>query len=108
MIDLLKKTALTAIGATVITKERVEAALKDSVERGKLTVEEAKALSQKIIEEGRQEFEENKTKLSQSIEELKNRAPFISLAEFNQLKERVSMLEQKLADCKSAAESSQS
>ena len=36
MIDLMKKTLLAGIGATIITKEKVEEALQDYIRQGKV------------------------------------------------------------------------
>ena len=39
MLDILKKTILAGIGATVTTKERVESVLEDLVEKGKISTQ---------------------------------------------------------------------
>lgn len=57
MIDAIKKTLLAGVGAAVITKEKVEAALGDFVKEGKMSAAEARAMAEKIAAQGRQEFE---------------------------------------------------
>ena len=41
MIDLIKKTLLAGVGATIITKEKVEAVLQDSIRQGKVSAGDA-------------------------------------------------------------------
>lgn len=57
MIDTIKKTLLAGVGAAVITKDKVEAALGDFVKQGKVSTAEARAMAEKIADDGRREFE---------------------------------------------------
>ena len=67
MIDVIKKTILAGVGATVVTKEKVEAVLKDLVDKGKVTAGEASELASKIAEEGRKEFETSSKELTEKV-----------------------------------------
>jgi polyhydroxyalkanoate synthesis regulator phasin len=91
MIDLIKKTMLAGIGATVTTKETIEAALHDYVEKGKLSAADAKGLADRIVADGRQEFETAKHDLSQRFHELMKKANLVT-------REELSMLEKRLAE----------
>jgi polyhydroxyalkanoate synthesis regulator phasin len=57
MIDLFRKTVLAGVGAAVLTKEKIEESLKDLVEKGRISADEAKATAEKIAEDGKREFE---------------------------------------------------
>ena len=57
MIDVIKKTLLAGVGAAVITKEKVESALGDFVQQGKVSSAEARQMAEKIAADGRREFE---------------------------------------------------
>ena len=57
MIDVIKKTLLAGVGAAVITKEKVEAALGEFVQQGKVSSAEARQMAEKIAADGRREFE---------------------------------------------------
>ena len=57
MIDVIKKTLLAGVGAAVITKEKVESALGEFVQQGKVSSAEARQMAEKIAEQGRREFE---------------------------------------------------
>jgi len=52
MIDTIKKTLLAGVGAAVVTKDKVEAALEDFVKQGKVSSGEARAMAEKIAAEG--------------------------------------------------------
>jgi polyhydroxyalkanoate synthesis regulator phasin len=57
MIDVIKKTLLAGVGAAVITKEKVESALGEFVQQGKVSSAEARQMAEKIAADGRREFE---------------------------------------------------
>lgn len=67
MIDILKKTMLAGVGAVVITKDKVEAALGDLVKQGKLSASEARQTAEKIATEGKREFETLSHDLAEKI-----------------------------------------
>ncbi len=96
MIDAIKKTLLAGVGAAVITKEKVESALGDFVQQGKVTAAEARVMADKIAEDGKREFET----LSHELNE-KFRERFASDAA--QTKARLDALEARLAALERAA-----
>ena len=96
MIDLIKKTVLAGIGATVVTKEKIEAALQDLVKQGKVSTDEAKVLASKLADEGRKEWESTSKDLGERIRELLAKADFANKAEVAQLERRVQLLEEKV------------
>jgi len=69
MIDVIKKTLLAGVGAAVITKEKVEAALGDFVQQGKVSSAEARQMAEKIAEQGRREFETMSQQLNDMLRE---------------------------------------
>jgi polyhydroxyalkanoate synthesis regulator phasin len=96
MIDALKKTLLAGVGAAVITKEKVESALGDFVQQGKVSAAEARVMAEKIAEDGKREFET----LSHELNE-KFRERFASDAA--QTKARLDALEARVAALERAA-----
>ncbi len=68
-MDVLKKTLLAGIGAAVITKDRLEAALDEFVQEGKVTSAEARAMAEKIATDGRREFDNLSHQLNEKIRE---------------------------------------
>jgi len=96
MIDLIKKTVLAGIGATVITKEKIEAVMQDLVKQGKVSSDEAKNLAAKIADEGRKEWESSSKDLAERIRELLAKADFANKADVAQLERRLQLLEEKV------------
>jgi len=66
MIDLMKKSMLTGIGAAILTKEKIEEIANDFVERGKLSEQEG----EKIVQEMLSKTEESKRELKKQIEQM--------------------------------------
>jgi polyhydroxyalkanoate synthesis regulator phasin len=69
MIDVIKKTLLAGVGAVVITKDKVEAALGEFVQQGKVSSAEARAMADKIADQGRREFETLSHELNEKLRE---------------------------------------
>ena len=69
MIDIIKKTLLAGVGAAVVTKEKVEAALGDFVQQGKVSSQEARQMAEKIAEQGRREFETMSHELGEKLKD---------------------------------------
>ena len=91
MIDTIKKTLLAGVGAAVITKDKVEAALGDFVKQGKVSSTEARAMAEKIAADGKKEFETLSGELNDKIRDV--------LAGFNRrTQERLDALEAKVKE----------
>jgi len=69
MIDVIKKTLLAGVGAAVITKDKVESALNEFVQQGKVSSTEARAMAEKIADQGRREFDTMSHELSEKLRE---------------------------------------
>ncbi len=95
MMDVLKKTLLAGVGAAVITKEKVEAALDDFVQQGKVSAQEAKVMADKIAEQGRREFETMSHELNEKLRERFAAEDKKAQARLDALEARVTALEQK-------------
>jgi polyhydroxyalkanoate synthesis regulator phasin len=96
MIDLIKKTVLAGIGATVLTKEKIESVMQDLVKQGKVSTDEAKVLAAKLAEEGRKEWETTSKDLTERIRELLDKAGYARQTEVAQLERRIQLLEEKV------------
>jgi polyhydroxyalkanoate synthesis regulator phasin len=97
MIDAIKKTLLAGVGVTVVTKDKIEAALSEYVAKGKVSADEARATAHRIAEEGRREWETTSAELSKKFETLMTRANFAPRSEVQALEARVKQLEDDLA-----------
>ncbi|HLP02195.1 MAG TPA: hypothetical protein VK178_17050 [Opitutaceae bacterium] len=96
MIDLIKKTVLAGIGATVLTKEKIESVMQDLVKQGKVSTDEAKVLAAKLADEGRKEWETTSKDLAERIRELLDKAGYARQTEVAQLERRIQLLEEKV------------
>lgn len=90
MIDTIKKTLLAGIGAAVITKEKVESALGEFVQQGKVSSAEARQMAEKIAEQGRREFETLSHELNEKLRDAFSRGE-------RQTRERIEALEARVA-----------
>ncbi|MDD4350000.1 MAG: hypothetical protein PHF70_12905 [Opitutales bacterium] len=93
MLDVIKKTLLAGLGATVVTAERVEKSLSELVEKGKLSADEARKTAQKVVEEGRQEWEQSRTELAKTFEDLLKKAKLARQEDLEALEARIAALE---------------
>ncbi|MBL9214218.1 MAG: hypothetical protein JNG83_01955 [Opitutaceae bacterium] len=93
MIDAIKKTLLAGVGAAVITKDKVEAALGDFVAQGKVSTTEARAMAEKIARDGRQEFENVSAELGARVNDLVARSAGEAQARLQSLEARLRELE---------------
>lgn len=96
MIDTLKKTLYAGLGATVVTAEKIEAALGDLVKKGKLSAEEARETARKISDESKREFEEARHSLQSLFDDLLDRAPVVRKKDLEAINRRLAAIEEQL------------
>jgi polyhydroxyalkanoate synthesis regulator phasin len=95
MMDVIKKTLLAGVGAAVITKEKVEAALDEFVKQGKVSSGEARAMAEKIAADGRREFETMSKQLNDLLREGLMREDKKTQDRIQALEARIAALEQR-------------
>lgn len=98
MMDLLKKTVLAGVGAAVVTREKVQAALDDFVRQGKVNAADARIMAEKIAEQGRKEFDDLAAELNGRISSLVDRNDAETRVRIAALEERVRILENRLQE----------
>lgn len=102
MSDLLKKAVSLGWGLAVVSKEKIEVAVDELVQKGQIAPEQSKTLVNQLVERG----EEEQASFSASIQDMVKRM----LQDFNvaassdliALKQRVMMLEQRIATLEGA------
>ncbi len=102
MIDLIKKTLLAGVGATIVTKEKVEEALQEYIRQGKVSATDARIMAEKIAEQGRKEFEVMSGELAARLKELAEKTDVTHKARLEALETRVKKLEENAARSGSA------
>lgn len=93
MMDMLRKSLLAGLGATMVTLDKAEAVLNDLVARGKLTAEEAQASASRLREESREEFARVESSMSRLFDDMLKRARLATQADLKALEKRVAELE---------------
>lgn len=102
MIETLKHTLYAGLGATVVTAEKIENALQDLVERGRLSSEEARDTARKVAEESKQEYRQARTELQDLFDDLLSKAPVAPRKDLEDIRTRLDALEKKIDDLKPA------
>ena len=97
MFELLKKSILAGIGAAVLTAEKVQEATKRFVEEGKISTEEAEKLAGDLLKSGERQWDDMSSKIADSVRKGMDTLDFVKRKEFQDLRARVEMLEQRLA-----------
>ncbi|MEY3001595.1 MAG: hypothetical protein RL648_1809 [Verrucomicrobiota bacterium] len=101
MIETVKQTFRAGLGATVITAEKMEAALQDLVKKGRLSAEEAREAARKISEQSKAEFRETKESLETLLQDWLKKAPIVAKSDHLHLQQRVAHLEARLTKLES-------
>jgi len=103
MLDTIKKTLLSGLGAAVVTKDKVQASLEELVRQGKLSADDARAAADRIVKQGRREFDDASGELHRKVNDLLSHSDRKSQARIAELEARIRALEQKPAKPAKAA-----
>jgi polyhydroxyalkanoate synthesis regulator phasin len=98
MIDLLKKTLLTGIGAVALTKEKIEEVAKEFVEKGKISEQEGKVLVEDLLvrsEESRLEFQKQ---VEETVESVMKKMDLAKQSEVDALRDELEEIRNSLKD----------
>ncbi|AOR22285.1 phasin family protein [Clostridium taeniosporum] len=109
MIKEARNLFIAMVGATTMTYEKANEVINTLVEKGKVTMEEGKELSEELKREIKEKKENVKIFANEKINEIKpitkddiydifKKFDFITKEEFNELKQRVDNIEEKLRD----------
>ena len=93
MIDVVKRTLFAGLGAAVVTKEVLDHALREWVEKGKITPEEAGVFSDRLVGTGKARWEETRDMFAARLEEGMAAANLATRARIEALEARVALLE---------------
>ena len=97
MLELIRKTILAGIGAVVVTREKVQEATRSFVEEGKISTEEAERLAEDLVKSGERQWDDLNNKLTDRMKRWVNSLDLVREKEFQELKARVEMLEQRVS-----------
>ncbi|HKB89887.1 MAG TPA: hypothetical protein VKC60_05155 [Opitutaceae bacterium] len=97
MIETIKKTLLAGVGATVVTKEKIEHALEEWVRQGKVSANDVNMMASRIAEVGKREFETLSAELATQLKDVLAKADLGNKARIEALEARIRILEDKLS-----------
>lgn len=103
MNDLIKKGFLIGLGATIASKEKAEKLFEDLSKSGGAAAEEAKALLTALNDKGKENTGKWRDGFEQEIIDVIKDLGFVTLDEFNGLKEKLTALENQITELKSTA-----
>jgi polyhydroxyalkanoate synthesis regulator phasin len=96
MLELFKKGVLAGLGAVMVTRDKVREATRALVEEGKLSTDEAEKLAEELVKSGERQWEEFNGKFQTSMRKLSDNLEVVRKKDFQDLKARVELLEQRL------------
>jgi len=98
MSDYLKKGFLLGLGAAVSGKEKLEQKLKELVEKNELTQEQAKTVMRNFVEKGTIKKDEWNAKQHEQTRNMAKEYGIATIEDINELRARITELEDKLKD----------
>ena len=97
MLDSLRTTILASLGVITLAQEKLRSCIDDLVRKGELSKEQGEKVVSLLVEKGKEGKRDVSEKLSQEIQALMQKTPFVSRTELTDLERRVEVLEGQLA-----------
>lgn len=97
MSDLLKKAFSLGWGLAVVSKDKIEAAVDELVQKGQIAPEQSKALVNQLVERGEEEQASFSTSIQDMVKHKLQDYDVATSSELIALKQRVMMLEQRIS-----------
>jgi len=98
MSDLLKRAISLGWGLTIVSKEKIEGIVDELVKRGELAPSESKQLVERLIDKGAEEQDHFKELINEQVRSVMQGMGLATVKEVEELKRRVTELENKLAE----------
>ena len=96
MRDVLRKLTLAGIGAFSLTREKAEQIVKELVEKGQVSAEEAKGVFHDLLEKGEQERAALTRSIRNEFNRFREEVGFVTKQDYRALEERINRLEARL------------
>jgi polyhydroxyalkanoate synthesis regulator phasin len=94
--DTLEKLVLLQIGAAAITQERVERAVSQLIEQGRMTREEGRSVAQEVMDRARQRSTSARTLIDASMQQGMRQVGVPTRQDYEDLLFRVEQLEHRI------------
>ncbi len=95
MLEHLKKSLYTGFGFAILTKEKIEKAVSDLVEKGKLSEKEGKAFVEELVTKSKESSEELEKKINDKVKETLKKLDVVTRDELKTLEKRIDKLEKQ-------------
>ncbi len=96
MLDLIHKMLYTGIGAAVLTEQKARDIAADLEKRGEVSAEEGKQFTRELLDKAKKHHEELRQTIHEETSRLSEKYGWVSRREYNELKNRLDELEQRL------------
>jgi polyhydroxyalkanoate synthesis regulator phasin len=96
MLEQLRKTVLAGLGAVLYTQEKVEAVIRDLIQKGQLTREQGAKFLEELVQKGEQGQSEVSEKIHADVIALLNKWKPVPRVEFEALRDRLEAVEKHL------------
>ncbi len=97
MLDSLRTTIFASLGVITLAQEKLRSCIDDLVRKGELSKEQGEKVVALLAEKGKEGKRDVSERLSQEIQALIQRTPFVSRKELKDLERRVEVLEGRQA-----------
>ncbi len=98
MIDLIKKTMLTGIGAAALTKEKIEEIAQEFVDRGKLSEQEGEKIVKDMLDKTEESKEQFRKQTEQIVETTLGKMQLARASDIKKLRVEISSLKKKIEE----------
>ena len=98
MIDLIKKTMLTGIGAVALTKEKIEEIAQEFVDRGKLSEQEGEKIVKDMLDKTEESKEQFRKQTEQIVETTLGKMQLARASDIKKLRAEISSLKKKIEE----------
>jgi len=102
MIDLIKKTMLTGIGAAILTKEKIEELAQELVDRGKLSEQEGEKIVREMIDKTEESKKDLQNQIDQLIEAALARMQLVRASDIENLQGEINSLRKEIEELRGA------
>lgn len=102
MIDLIKKTMLTGIGAAALTKEKIEEIAQEFVDRGKLSEQEGEKIVKDMLDKTEESKEQFRKQTEQIVETTLGKMQLARASDIKKLRAEISSLKKKIEELDNA------
>jgi polyhydroxyalkanoate synthesis regulator phasin len=95
MFDLIKKTILTGVGLTAMTRDKIEELAKELTEKGEMSEKEGKELVEELIKKSERVGKDLETNVENIVQKVLEKIDVATKKDIAGLEKKIKRLEQK-------------